>query len=306
MPLILPNDLANDILADGEKLQQNFLTVEDYINQDVIARDGGTAMTGSLLLPGPPTQSNQAATKAYVDSVIASAMVGEIKMYGGDAEPPNWMFCRGQAISRFTYASLYQIFGNKFGGGDGSTTFNLPDMKGQYPVGYNPGGTYFSIGVGERAGTPDSTVPAHTHDYSHAHAGAQTGGRSAGHTHTFSGSGGTSGNTTQGSAHHYHSSGDANFEGFTMWDAHGVSGQFGGVAGAGLGVMGTTSYAGADHVHGFSANITVSGTTSGESADHSHTFNTPVHNGSTSSAGGSATNTNLPPGLSLNFIVRVV
>ena len=97
-------------------------------------------------------------------------MVGEIKMYGGDAEPPSWMFCRGQAISRFTYASLYQIFGNKFGGGDGSTTFNLPDMKGMYPVGYNPGGTHFSVGVGERAGTADSTVPAHAHDYSHAHA----------------------------------------------------------------------------------------------------------------------------------------
>ena len=53
-----------------------------------------------------------------------------------------------------------------------------------------------------------------------------------------------------------------------MWDAHGVSGQFGGVGGDGLGVMGTTSYAGADHVHGFTANISISGTTGTVSSDH--------------------------------------
>ena len=71
MPLILPNDIANDQLADGDRLQQNFTTIEDWANQEAITRDGSTAMTQALLLPGPPTQPNQAATKDYIDAVGA-------------------------------------------------------------------------------------------------------------------------------------------------------------------------------------------------------------------------------------------
>ena len=70
MPLILPNDIANDQLADGERLQQNYSTIEDWANEEVVNRDGSVAMTGALLLPGAPTQPNQAATKAYVDSAV--------------------------------------------------------------------------------------------------------------------------------------------------------------------------------------------------------------------------------------------
>ena len=307
MPLILPNDLANDILADGEKLQQNFVAVEDYVNQDTITRDGATAMTGALLLPGPPAQANQAATKAYVDSVIASAMVGEIKMYGGDAEPPNWMFCRGQAISRFTYASLFQIFGIRFGGGDGSTTFNLPDMRGQYAAGAWPGGDYLT-GVGNKGGSKDAVLPAHAHDMSHNHASTQSGGHSNTHSHDLGGhSHYVSGNTTAGSANHAHSPGDGNYEGFTLWDAHG-GGNFGAVGGsAGLGVYGTTSYSGADHVHGVGIQSGGPNTGSGwAQQDHSHATSTPNHSGSTTQAGVAATNANLPPSVALNYIVRVV
>jgi hypothetical protein len=68
MALILPNTIANLIPADGDKLGQNFGVIQDYINQEVISRDGSTAMTSALLLPGPPTQPNQAATKGYVDT----------------------------------------------------------------------------------------------------------------------------------------------------------------------------------------------------------------------------------------------
>ena len=308
MPLILPNDLANEQLADGEKLQQNFLAIEDYVNQDTITRDGSTAMTGALLLPGPPAQANQAASKAYVDAVIASAMVGEIKMYGGDAEPPSWMFCRGQAISRFTYSGLFQIFGIKFGGGDGSTTFNLPDMKGQYPVGYNPGGAYFAVGIGERAGAKDAAVVAHTHDMGHTHAAGQSGGQSASHWHLMENhTHGVGGSTGGQSNSHYHGSGEASYEGFVYWDAQG-GGQFGGAGGGGMGVYGITGYASTDHTHSFSGGTggPSPNNTGHPSNDHSHGISIPAFAGSTSSVGTSATNANLPPSVSVNFIVRVI
>lgn len=70
MPLILPNTIANDIPADGAKVQQNFATIQSWANQEAITRDGSTGMTAPLLLPGVPTQPNQAATKGYVDSVM--------------------------------------------------------------------------------------------------------------------------------------------------------------------------------------------------------------------------------------------
>ena len=70
MPLILPNTITNNIPADGDKLGQNFNTITDWANQEAVTRDGSTAMVSPLLLPGPPTQPNQAATKGYVDTTI--------------------------------------------------------------------------------------------------------------------------------------------------------------------------------------------------------------------------------------------
>lgn len=71
MALILPNTIANDQDADGNKLQQNFAALQSHINNEVITSDGSTGMENPLLLSGAPTQPNQAATKGYVDSAIA-------------------------------------------------------------------------------------------------------------------------------------------------------------------------------------------------------------------------------------------
>ena len=83
MPLILPNDIANEQLADGDLLQQNFATLEDWGNQEAITRDGSTAMTNALLLPGPPTNPNEAATKGYVDTRVS--WIGQITAVPGTA-----------------------------------------------------------------------------------------------------------------------------------------------------------------------------------------------------------------------------
>lgn len=65
----------------------------------------------------------------------ALGISGEIKMYGGSAAPTGWMICDGSAISRTTYATLYGVIGTKYGAGNGSSTFNIPDLEGRVPVG---------------------------------------------------------------------------------------------------------------------------------------------------------------------------
>ena len=108
---------------------------------------------------------------AWGNNVVESLPpIGFVGMWPGDTAPVNWLLCRGQAVSRTTYAALFAVHGTRFGAGDGSTTFNMPDFRGRYPIGFNQGGSYFSIGVGEVFGSKDAIVPSHQHGMeSHYH-----------------------------------------------------------------------------------------------------------------------------------------
>ena len=70
MPLILPNSIENDTPADGAELQQNFSTIQTYVNTNLLDRSGTVALTNPLVLPGDPTQPNHAANKDYVDDRV--------------------------------------------------------------------------------------------------------------------------------------------------------------------------------------------------------------------------------------------
>ena len=75
---------------------------------------------------------------SQINSIYADAPLGAILSYGGDTAPTGWLLCDGSAVSRTTYAQLFEVIGTKYGPGDGSTTFNLPDgVSGAelYPVG---------------------------------------------------------------------------------------------------------------------------------------------------------------------------
>ena len=78
-------------------------------------------------------------------------LVGEIKMWPGTAAPSKFAICDGTAVSRTTYSVLYALIGSKFGAGDGSTTFNLPDMRECVPVGYKAGSDEFGA-IGAKYG----------------------------------------------------------------------------------------------------------------------------------------------------------
>ena len=89
--------------------------------------------------------------------------VGEIILFSGDEEPENWFFCDGRAVSRSTYAVLFEVIGTTYGSGDGSTTFNIPDLRGKFPIGSNT--TYARGGTGGAAtvALEMANMPAHNH-----------------------------------------------------------------------------------------------------------------------------------------------
>jgi len=71
---------------------------------------------------------------------VVTTPTGALHMYGGATAPTGWLLCDGSAVSRATYADLFGAVGTTFGAGDGSTTFNVPDMRGRVPVGYAASG----------------------------------------------------------------------------------------------------------------------------------------------------------------------
>lgn len=94
--------------------------------------------------------------------------VGQI--YFGSVAPFGWLICDGSAVSRSTYAALFALFGTTYGAGDGSTTFNLPDLRGRVPAGRHASQTEFDT-LGESGGEITHTltlgeIPSHQHAYS--------------------------------------------------------------------------------------------------------------------------------------------
>lgn len=83
-----------------------------------------------------------------------SAMAGTIKMFAGSVAPDGWLLCNGQAVSRTTYSKLFNVIGTTYGEGDGSTTFNLPDLRGRVPLGAGTGdaNTATAHDLGQKAG----------------------------------------------------------------------------------------------------------------------------------------------------------
>lgn len=73
--------------------------------------------------------------KRALEHILKTINVGEMRMYAGSTVPSGWLACDGSAVSRTTYAKLFNAIGTTWGDGDGSTTFNLPDLRGRSAVG---------------------------------------------------------------------------------------------------------------------------------------------------------------------------
>lgn len=96
---------------------------------------------------------------------MSSPYIGEIRMFGGNFAPLGWSFCDGSILPISSYTALFSLLGTTYGG-DGTTTFALPDLRGRVPV--HAGTGLFTATMGDMAGVESVTlttaqIPAHTH-----------------------------------------------------------------------------------------------------------------------------------------------
>lgn len=106
-----------------------------------------------------------------------SLPVGIVIKRGGSTVPTGWLECDGSAISRTDYAALFAKAGTKYGSGDGSTTFNIPDSRGRIAIGSGAGSGLTARTIGDSVGEEthalsEAELPSHTHtvnDTGHTH-----------------------------------------------------------------------------------------------------------------------------------------
>ena len=98
---------------------------------------------------------------------MADPFVAEIRMFGGNFAPTGWALCNGQIIALLQNTALFSLLGTTYGG-DGQTTFALPDLQGRSPMHWGQGPGLSSYDLGQQAGEAGhalapSEIPAHTH-----------------------------------------------------------------------------------------------------------------------------------------------
>jgi len=128
--------------------------------------------------------SNGASVEPSYQPAVPAVPAGAVADYAGSTAPDGWLLCYGQAVSRTTYANLYTAIGTTYGVGDGSTTFNLPDLRGRVVAGKDDMGGVSANRLTDQSGglngdtlgdtggaethlltSSESGVPAHTHSY---------------------------------------------------------------------------------------------------------------------------------------------
>ncbi|MBE0611631.1 MAG: phage tail protein [Dehalococcoidia bacterium] len=93
---------------------------------------------------------------------MAQPYVGEIRMFAGNFPPAGWLFCDGQLLPISENETLFQLIGTTYGG-DGQSTFGLPDLRGRAPVHYGNGLILAEQGGAESVALTVNQIPAHSH-----------------------------------------------------------------------------------------------------------------------------------------------
>lgn len=239
--------------------------------------------------------------------------IGSVMPYAGSTSPEGWLLCDGRStgILRTNYANLFAVIGTTYGSGDGSTTFNLPDMRSRMPIGAGAGTGLTTRALSATGGTESIVIasgnlPTHTHGLNnHIHT-------LGGHTHTTTIDPPNTGSGTV-SADHGHST---NFAGghehrlYFVTDAgSGTTRARVSASGTSLSNTGISEYTGA-HDHG---------TTNGINTNHTHNTDIGAFNatsgGPSTDSGASSGNTTdggftntalatMNPFLALNYIIK--
>ena len=115
-----------------------------------------------------PSAASAAITLDASGNAAAPSLVppGTVQFYAASTTPAGWLKANGAAISRTTYADLFAALGTTFGSGNGSTTFNLPDLRGEFPRGWDDGR---GIDSGRAIGTSQADdFKSHNHGIGYA------------------------------------------------------------------------------------------------------------------------------------------
>lgn len=221
---------------------------------------------------------------ARLEALEAGNYVGRVTWNAGATLPPRHLLCAGQAASRTVYSDLFAKIGTTWGAGDGTTTFNLPDLRGRVPAGLdNMGGTDANrmsvIGAARNTlgGVGGSqNIQAHSHtlsDPGHGHSGSTAAAGAHGHSATVTDPG------------HVHS-----------FSGNLVGGLGPGYAGSGSGYVGINPGTNSAST-GISVNIVSAG-------DHIHSVSvSPASTGITIASHGSGTSENIPPVAFGNYVI---
>ena len=212
---------------------------------------------------------------------ISAVPAGAITAYGGSSAPSGWLLCDGTAVNRTTYADLFTAIGTSYGAGDGSTTFNVPDLRQRFPLGKADAGTGSTLG--ETGGDIDHTHtgPSHTHTFTLAEANLPA------HTHAVDPPS-TNTNTTGAHTHNLNKSGFGSDWGPPIACNSGVLNQWH------SGYISSTG----DHTHTVDIASFTSGSTGSGTQKTSDAGGTDAVTGSTASAD------NVPPYVTVIFCLK--
>jgi microcystin-dependent protein len=184
--------------------------------------------------------------------------------FAGASVPEGWLDCDATAVSRTTYGNLFAAVGTAYGGGDGGTTFNLPDFRGRSILGEGTGSGLTARARGDKAGVQSVSISANNLPQ-HTHAGGGNVGAESSHAHGA----GTYAISTNSNAHTHSGSTDWQSHDHThyyynQWSGSGASGNSWG--GSYIGQTNTTSGVTSNHYHPFTTGNNSSG------ANHDHTL----------------------------------
>ena len=277
-------EIAEDSEVRDGSDSQRAVTASGLSSRTATTTRTGIARLATNTLADAGTDDSTIMTPALVRRIVESVSEGAVPAgtmidFAGASAPVGFLACNGSAVSRSTYSTLFNAISTRWGAGNGSSTFNLPDLRGRFSFGSDS-----SRAVGDRSGSETATLttaqmPSHSHgdgslstsssgSHTHASAGSHSHGAGsygtdteAAHSHTISLHGGSGGAT----------------------NAAGTNGS------SGRGSK-TTSSAGA-HSHTITGSSSNVGAHShGSAGSHSHGVS-----GSTGSTGSSQSHNNMPP-----------
>lgn len=241
-------------------------TNQTYTYNNKVWVYSGTAWVGGTVISALPAGSVQ----MYAAPVTQSTSVGVVTT----TAPSGWLLANGDAVSRTTYSTLFAAVGTTYGAGNGSTTFNLPDLRGRLPMGVGTGVGLNASGTGVTSGTAMTARALGAWFGEETH--LLTTSELASHTHANTVSGGN----TSSAGSHFHSFSKP------VISYSAPSGNFS---------VGTP----AGNLHIFSDGDGVNDTNT--AVDHLHTFTPSISN---VAAGGDSRHATIPPVLVMNFIIK--